>query len=121
MNSADIRLSQHCTTRMKQRSIKPMIVELLLEWGKYVSRGDSYTVFFDVKSMKNIKSYGGAEFVSFIEKKYRNSYLILSRDGVVITTGWKNKNMRFKEDGYRKNKLNTVPGKPMQAFVVPYE
>lgn len=94
--------TQHAQCRLQQRGLPDLVVDQLLTCGEYLRRGNSYTVVFNNKSLKLIKNYGGSDFVSFIEKKYRSAYLILSTDNVVITAGWRQPQHNFRKNGYRR-------------------
>lgn len=98
-----VRLSKHASIRLQQRGLPDLVVDQLLDFGKYISRGNVYTVIFDKKSIKNIRKYGGSEFVSLVNKKYGNAYLILGKDNTLITAGWQYGKDRFLLDGYRSN------------------
>ena len=77
--------SKHFLTRSQQRCIKKDIIELLLYYGKSRScRGGVDGLFFSRDSLNEILSDLGIQIFKMCEK-FRDTYLIVSEDGVLIT------------------------------------
>ena len=55
-----MKLSQHASTRVQQRGIPPMVIDLLLRFGARERDGHgAETVYFDKRSRKQIQTYAG--------------------------------------------------------------
>jgi hypothetical protein len=78
--------TQHAKTRMQQRSIPPMAVDLLMQFGAETRTHGGYHYYFNKKSKKFVKSYFGQLGCKELESLL-NVYAIVSDDGTLITTG----------------------------------
>ena len=86
-DSSRTAVSLHARVRQQQRCIPAGIRDLLLDFGESTSAGrGAQRFFFDKKSWRRVESYLGPHARHF--EKYRSVYVILSKDGVVITEGW---------------------------------
>ncbi len=79
-------LSRHAAIRMQQRSIPSTVVELLLDFGKATPvRGGATSYRFNAATWDEaMSSIGNPASL----RRYRNVYVVESRDGVVITAAW---------------------------------
>ena len=101
-------MTKHAECRIKQRGIPMMMLELLLDFGKRMDRGDTCTLVFDKTSFKALKSYGGTECLALV-RRFADIYAVISKDSeVVITAGHRSKNSKFRDDGYRRNTKATL-------------
>lgn len=79
-------LSRHAAIRMQQRSIPSVVVELLLDFGKATPVGGGATSYrFNAATWDEAMSSVGNPASL---RRYRNAYVVESRDGVVITAAW---------------------------------
>jgi hypothetical protein len=85
--------TRHAQTRAQQRSIRPFLVELLLNFGKpqRSHKADLYT--FDKKSRQNMRHHFGSEYYLQIEPRL-DCWAVVGDDGAVITLGHRTR--RFK-------------------------
>ncbi|MEH6626613.1 MAG: DUF4258 domain-containing protein [Motiliproteus sp.] len=80
--------SKHAKDRMKQRSIKPEWVSLLLDYGHehYQKSKHTYSLSLDKAGIKEIKrSYGNTIDLS----KLRSLYVILTEESVIVTCAYR--------------------------------
>lgn len=79
----------HSHIRSQQRGIPPLVVDLLLQFGRreHDHRG-AEIVYFDRRSRKRIESYAGG-LISKLSKHLK-SYVVIA-DGVVVTVGNRSK------------------------------
>lgn len=80
----NLNFSKHARARMQQRSIPPIVVDWLVDFGhcEYGHDG-TRTYFFDKASRREFKSYAGPVFGSVNE--FLNVYAVVSVDSQVIT------------------------------------
>lgn len=78
--------SHHAETRIQQRAIPKLIIDLLLEFGasEPAGRGTS-KVFFDKSARRKVKAYAGA--LSKMLEEHLNIYAVVGDDEKVITVG----------------------------------
>jgi hypothetical protein len=80
--------SKHARHRMQQRSIPPLVVTWLLEFGKmrYDHRG-GIVYYFDSHSRRNLERVVGSRVVARLSD-YLNSYAVSSTaDDALVTVG----------------------------------
>lgn len=86
-------LSKHANDRAKQRSIPPMIVDLLLDFGCSESAGDGTSRhFFDKRSRQRIRAYAGP--LASVMEQHLSCYLVIGEGGTIVTVG--HRTNRFK-------------------------
>ena len=79
-----MKLTDHAITRMKQRAIEPMLVELVCRYG-YEERRRKATVYaLDKKGRKLLRQECGKHCYRSLEDKL-NIGVVVSDDGAVIT------------------------------------
>ena len=77
--------SGHSKRRCQQCCVNDIVIQLLLYYGESRKcRGGVDGLFFSKDSMEDISNEHGNQILKMCEK-FRNTYLILSEDGVVIT------------------------------------
>jgi hypothetical protein len=84
--------SRHATHRMQQRSIPPLVVTWLLEFGKmrYDHRG-GIVYYFDSHSRRNLERVVGSRVVARLSD-YLNTYAVASAsDDALVTVGHRHK------------------------------
>lgn len=88
-SSSELRsiLSKHAAVRMQQRRIPTIVVDLLLDYGAATQVGGGATSYrFTASTFDEAMSALGGRAADYC--KYRNAYVVESRDGVVITAAW---------------------------------
>lgn len=77
--------SKHYITRTQQRSISRIMECLIILYGDSMKcRGGVESISFSRESLQEIENEHGKSVRKLCEK-YRNAYLILSGDGVLVT------------------------------------
>jgi hypothetical protein len=78
--------SQHAAVRGQQRSISPLVIDLLMEFGASESSGDGTTkLFFDKPARKRLAAYAG--HLSGLLEQHLDVYAIVASDSKVVTVG----------------------------------
>lgn len=79
-------LTKHAQTRTQQRSIPPMLIDLLLQFGSSERSGTGVSkVFFDKASRRKVKAYAGS--LSRLLDDHLDVYAVVTDDLTVITVG----------------------------------
>ena len=80
-------LTQHARTRMQQRGIHPVAVELLLDYGREAHDHRGCRVLcFDKRSRRRVARELGQERFRRVER-YLDAYAVLAEDDAVVTVG----------------------------------
>jgi len=97
-------LTHHAETRMQQRGIPFLAVELLCNFGSAEYVGDAKIRYFDKKSLKKAKHQikQMMEQVDRIEKMY----CVESDEGVVVTTGHLTKHIMRDYKNHNQTNIN---------------
>lgn len=84
-----MKATAHASVRCQQRGVSPLVVDLLLRFGRreHDHRG-AEIVFFDRRAKKEVESYTGGSIGKLSEQM--DSYAVVS-DGCVITVGVRHK------------------------------
>lgn len=78
--------SHHATSRMQQRNIPPLIIDLLMEFGASERAGDGTTkLFFNKPARRRLKAYAGA--LADVLVPHLDVYAVVANDTKVITVG----------------------------------
>ncbi len=81
-----MKLTHHANTRSQQRAIPPMLVDLLLQFGKTESAGNgAEKLFFDKQSRRRIAAYAGS--LATLLNEHLDVFAVVSDDMQVITVG----------------------------------
>jgi hypothetical protein len=79
-------LSKHAQTRAQQRSIPPMLIDLLLQFGVSERAGSGVSkMYFDKPSRRKVKAYAGT--LGGLLNEHLDVYAVVTDDLKVITTG----------------------------------
>jgi hypothetical protein len=87
--------TRHAAVRTQQRALPPFVDFLLNEFGEEMHDGNgAIRVYFSHKSIRRMEQAFGHQPVGLF-RRYLNAYKIEStRDGCVITRGWRTKRIR---------------------------
>lgn len=76
----------HANIRCQQRGIPPLVVDLLLEFGRREhDHAGAEIVYFDQRARKRIETYAG-ELIGKLSS-HLDSYAVVAVDGKIITSG----------------------------------
>ena len=80
-------MTRHASTRSHQRAIPPMLIDLLLEFGKSEYEGGGVAkVFFDKQARKRVAAYAGS--LAPLLDEHLDMYAVVDQDSMrVITVG----------------------------------
>ena len=80
-----MKATNHAIARCQQRGISPLVVDLLLRFGRREhDHAGAEVVFFDRRAKKDVESYTGGSIGKLSEQM--DSYAVVS-EGCVITVG----------------------------------
>lgn len=86
-------MTRHAQTRSQQRAVPPMMIDLLLQFGKSESAGAGVAkMFFDKQARKRVAAYAGS-FASLLDE-YLDLYAVVGQDMAVITVGHRTERIR---------------------------
>lgn len=81
-------LSRHAAVRCQQRCIPQFIVDALIDWGDSSDAGTgAFSYSFSKRSWRRFATYMGRDASRF--ERYRNVYIVVARDGTVVTVAWR--------------------------------
>ena len=81
-----MQLTKHASVRSQQRAIAPMMVDLLLQFGKSESAGSGATKFyFDKSARRRVCAYAGS--LASLLNDHLDLYAVVGTDMQVITVG----------------------------------
>jgi hypothetical protein len=79
-------MTHHASARSQQRAIPPMMIDLLLQFGKSESAGDGAAkMFFDKQARKRVAVYAGP--LASLLDDHLDLYAVVGPDMQVITVG----------------------------------
>ena len=80
-------VSSHAQTRMQQRGVPPVVIDLLDAYGAtaYDHHGAAVR-YFDKAARRKLRASEGADVYRALETKL-NVYAVVARDGCLITVG----------------------------------
>jgi hypothetical protein len=79
-------MTRHANTRSQQRAIPPMMVDLLLQFGKSEAAGTGFAkMFFDRQARKRIAAYAGP--LASLLGEHLDLYAVVDQDMQIITVG----------------------------------
>jgi hypothetical protein len=90
----NLALSQHAEIRSLQRSVPPLVLKWLMNYGAHQSAHNGAEIFyFDKKSRKQIAQDNGHEVVERLGRLL-DAYAVIGGDGTVITVGRRYRRIR---------------------------
>jgi len=79
-------MTHHAVTRSQQRAIPPLLIDLLLQFGKSESAGSGFAkIFFDKQARKRVAAYAGPLAQSL--NAHLDLYAVVGENNQVITVG----------------------------------
>jgi len=87
-------MTKHAAIRQQQRCIPPLIIDWLKEYGDQQHDHHGCIVrFFSKESKKQLKKIAGKSIVGLLGR-YMNTYLVEAIDGAVVTTGYRQRQIK---------------------------
>ena len=88
-------LSRHATSRMQQRAIPPLMVDLLVRYGREQPTRDGTVVFLDSRGRQRVRQALVDALTRF--DKLEDAYLIEANDtSTVVTVGHRTRRLRHR-------------------------
>ena len=79
-------MTNHANTRSQQRAIPPMLIDLLLQFGKSEAAGNGVAkMFFDKQARKRVAAYAGP--LARMLDEHLDLYAVVGQNQQVITVG----------------------------------
>jgi hypothetical protein len=79
--------SSHAETRSQQRGIQPIVVDWLMQYGaRQHDHHGAEIYYFDKRSRRSLAKGVGHDIVARL-KKLLDAYIVISKDGTVVTVG----------------------------------
>lgn len=79
-------MTHHASARSQQRAIPPLVIDLLLQFGKSESAGTGVVkVFFDKQARKRVAAYAGP--LAPLLNAHLDLYAVVGQNNQVITVG----------------------------------
>jgi hypothetical protein len=89
----DFSLTRHADARMQQRAIPPDMLDHLITYGSRSPAGDGCErLYFDKPGRRRLQRDIGSRAYGRLGSKL-NIYAVVSRDGSLITTGYRTKHI----------------------------
>jgi hypothetical protein len=86
-------MSKHAQKRAQSRSVPIYMIEQLLQYGAEQSSRRATKIYVDRQCLDEMREDLGKAQYAKVEGKLRKVYAVRSRDGVIITTGYRYKNL----------------------------
>ncbi len=87
-------LTTHAQTRLQQRTICPVIIDWLEQYGTVEPQDGAELLYFSRRNRKRLASYTGG--ISNKIDKLKNVYLVRGNNGEIITVGYRNESIKRK-------------------------
>lgn len=84
----------HASRQQQARATLPLFESLVLDHGTRVRSNGADIVFVDKAARKRIRRVVGGERGMRVLERYWNTYLVVSDDGRIITTGTRNQRVK---------------------------
>lgn len=79
-----MKMSRHASVRCQQRAIPPILIDLLLQFGKSEPAGDGASkIYFDKAARRRVKSYAGP--LAGILNEHLDVYAVVGIENQIIT------------------------------------
>jgi hypothetical protein len=79
-----MKMTHHASVRCQQRAIPPILLDLLMQFGKCAPAGDGTSkMYFDKAARRRLKSYAGP--LAGVLAEHLNVYAVVGSDNEIIT------------------------------------
>lgn len=88
-------LTRHAYTRVQQRGISPLVIDLIRQFGSSEPAGDGCCkLFFDKQARKRLRPYAGP--LANLLNDHLDAYIVVGADDRVITAAHRTERIRRK-------------------------
>lgn len=88
---SDISFTIHAETRLQQRGIPPMVIDLLMQFGSASRCGGAERLMFDKSALKRLRRHLGRDRGLKLIDRWLNVYAVIGDNGQLITTAHKHR------------------------------
>ena len=84
--------SRHALVRAQQRSIPPLVIDLLLRFGQSERSAGADKYFFDKAARRRLQAYAGSPASQLND--HLDAYAVVSNDDRLITVGYRSERIK---------------------------
>ncbi|MEH2565226.1 hypothetical protein [Bradyrhizobium sp. AZCC 2289] len=85
----DLAFTTHAQTRLQQRAIPPMVVDLLMQFGSPFRCGGAERLMFDKSAVKRLRRHLGGHRGLKVVERWLNVYAVVGDNGNLVTAAHK--------------------------------
>jgi hypothetical protein len=85
----DLAFTAHAQTRLQQRAIPPMVVDLLMQFGSPFRCGGAERLMFDKSAVKRLRRHLGGHRGLKVVERWLNVYAVVGDNGNLVTAAHK--------------------------------
>ena len=86
---SDITFTMHAETRIQQRAIPPMVIDLLMQFGSASRCGGAERLIFDKLALRRLRRHLGGDRGLKLIDRWLNVYAIIGDNGQLVTVAHK--------------------------------
>jgi hypothetical protein len=86
---SDITFTMHAETRVQQRGIPPMVIDLLMQFGSASRCGGAERLMFDKLALRRLRRHLGGDRGLKLIDRWLNVYAIIGDNGQLVTVAHK--------------------------------
>jgi hypothetical protein len=86
---SDITFTMHAETRIQQRGIPPMVIDLLMQFGSASRCGGAERLMFDKLALRRLRRHLGGDRGLKLIDRWLNVYAIIGDNGQLVTVAHK--------------------------------
>jgi hypothetical protein len=86
---SDITFTMHAETRVQQRGIPPMVIDLLMQFGSASRCGGAERLIFDKLALRRLRRHLGGDRGLKLIDRWLNVYAIIGDNGQLVTVAHK--------------------------------
>lgn len=86
---SDITFTMHAETRIQQRGIPPMVIDLLMQFGSASRCGGAERLMFDKLALRRLRRHLGGDRGLKLIDRWLNIYAIIGDNGQLVTVAHK--------------------------------
>lgn len=86
---SDITFTMHAETRIQQRGIPPMVIDLLMQFGSASRCGGVERLMFDKLALRRLRRHLGGDRGLKLIDRWLNIYAIIGDNGQLVTVAHK--------------------------------
>jgi hypothetical protein len=86
---SDVTFTKHAQTRLQQRGIPPMVIDLLMQFGSPLRCGGAERLMFDKLAVKRLRRHLGGDRGLKIVERWLSVYAIIGDNGHLVTAAHK--------------------------------